>query len=1308
MMTPRFVRGWSGGLLALFVIASGIPAWPQEEAPPQEDRPRLILNTFGPREQLRALRFSDDSERLFAAGFDKVVHAWDVGWNQDDDNQPAADRITYVKTMRWETARGPRGAIQAMVASPERLAVAGYHMRNRPNYITLFDAGSYEVTTSLPTQLDQEHHTAPVISLDFSPNGHRLVSVCAKGKVIVWTTALDAWSSDPIRTAGDTDRTMRPAIFLTNDECVYADRNRAGAWEIRSKNLQTKKFFFLPERYVGGVKALCRLDNEWWAAASGDGKVRVRKIKPNPLTPNPSFEFETTDPHITSLSIGPQGWLAVATSGTLDATASASHVELWDLNIGQRIDRVQVSQREHCQAVTISKDGQRLATHDADSDEVLVFRLREDTKPPIRRPAARARGVGRRVTQVAFSAKDNLAIRISQDSRPTQVFDFTKHLLRDVDNLDQWRVTHNKPLGGWRLDWPQRGPLHNLLLLHASGQWPINLSPAAQGQLSAYSFIHRPRGQVAAVAIGTSLNHGVFVYSLPRGREPPRLLRHFRDHIGTITSLATSADGRFLASASKDQTVKIWSLDRLFDEDTDFRNSAAWGASFQIEGGRVVIRDVNASGILHARGLRDGDVIAKVQAVKQPDITVRYEADSGRHRAATILQLLRDAAVLYEVTLSVQGKEPIRLRPAWEPLLTLFVDARDEWAVWHPEGYFSASVAEGGELFGWQIDHHPRKPPKVYKADFLQKTFERPNVIRDILRRGSLNDALSASSIEHQPLPETVALLPQVKINYPLAGAEMRSGELTKVKATITLPPGTTRDDFEIRGAINRGGLGEPTSDIESQPGVSPAVITLEWDAKPQDSLNHIEVSVSETLGALNSFYKVDSTFIRGHPEKRDQYNLHFLGLASANYNQIVGPLPHCKKDVADVITALNDKHSVGLARYKFKNLEPLYDEGITLKSVGAKVQEVQALLEDCDRQDVLVVYLSGHGFSEQGEYYYAPTSLRNKLPATIKKQGIPWSVLSGFADVECQVIWILDTCHSGEAVNAIDDSKRDLSLVFAAVTGSTSAKKFDAAPHAIFTQGILDGLRGAADGEGEGIAPDNQLTVLELIRYVPRIVSRQTVRQQNPCATPDAVAQITELPLMAVQERDFESLFDGETFEGWEGDVKMFRIQEGAIVGGNLKKRIAQDHFLCTKKKYQDFELRLLVKLNWEDESRVRSAGIRFRGERITGLRKIKGYECDMGRNREGHDNWGALFGLPFTPKQRAAITGVLWRKEWNDLRIRCQGKSIEISLNGHQTISYDNAELTDPGVIALQIETGEPAEVSFRQIRIKQLGLN
>ena len=51
--------------------------------------------------------------------------------------------------------------------------------------------------------------------------------------------------------------------------------------------------------------------------------------------------------------------------------------------------------------------------------------------------------------------------------------------------------------------------------------------------------------------------------------------------------------------------------------------------------------------------------------------------------------------------------------------------------------------------------------------------------------------------------------------------------------------------------------------------------------------------------------------------------------------------------------------------------------------------------------------------------------------------------------------------------------------------------------------------------------------------------------------------------------------LFDGTTFNGWEGNMDFFRIENGSIVAGRLNKKIPNNEFLCTTSEYENFDLR-------------------------------------------------------------------------------------------------------------------------------------
>jgi hypothetical protein len=190
-------------------------------------------------------------------------------------------------------------------------------------------------------------------------------------------------------------------------------------------------------------------------------------------------------------------------------------------------------------------------------------------------------------------------------------------------------------------------------------------------------------------------------------------------------------------------------------------------------------------------------------------------------------------------------------------------------------------------------------------------------------------------------------------------------------------------------------------------------------------------------------------------------------------------------------------------------------------------------------------------------------------------------------------------------------------------------------------------------------------------------------------------------------EEDGFAPLFDGQTLQGWEGNEKMFRVRDGAIVAGTLSEKIPHNEFLCTTEEFEDFELRLEARLVGQGNN----AGVQFRSQRVPKHFEVSGYQCDIGRAGD-KPIWGWLYDESRRRKFLAEadaeeLEKVVKADDWNELRIRCQGPRVQIWVNGLLTVDYteDDEKIARQGIIGLQIHGGEPAEASYRKIRIQKL---
>jgi hypothetical protein len=182
-------------------------------------------------------------------------------------------------------------------------------------------------------------------------------------------------------------------------------------------------------------------------------------------------------------------------------------------------------------------------------------------------------------------------------------------------------------------------------------------------------------------------------------------------------------------------------------------------------------------------------------------------------------------------------------------------------------------------------------------------------------------------------------------------------------------------------------------------------------------------------------------------------------------------------------------------------------------------------------------------------------------------------------------------------------------------------------------------------------------------------------------------------------------TLFNGRTLSGWHGNTNVWRVQNGAIVGGSLTGN-PQNEFLATERSYTNFILRVEYKLVGTEG--FTNGGIQIRSKRVQNPpNEMSGYQADI------ESGWsGSLYDESRRKKMLAtADRALVSRSEkhgsWNRYEIRCEGPRIQLFLNGERTIDYTEPDSTieQHGLIALQIHGNNKAEVSYRNITIEEL---
>lgn len=212
--------------------------------------------------------------------------------------------------------------------------------------------------------------------------------------------------------------------------------------------------------------------------------------------------------------------------------------------------------------------------------------------------------------------------------------------------------------------------------------------------------------------------------------------------------------------------------------------------------------------------------------------------------------------------------------------------------------------------------------------------------------------------------------------------------------------------------------------------------------------------------------------------------------------------------------------------------------------------------------------------------------------------------------------------------------------------------------------------------------------------------------------------------------ETGFQPIFDGKSLDGWEGNPKYWRVEEGTLVGEVIPETLLKSNTFIIWRggSPKDFELKADYRITAGGNS-----GINYRSvvvpDTVTPDNRfaMRGYQADIdGQNRytgQNYEEKGRLFlalrgqvthvvggrkPIVFSTIGDTADLAAFITKDWNSYHLIIRGNTLIHMLNGHLmsvVIDDDAPNRMSEGLIGVQVHVGGPMKIEYRNFRLKNL---
>jgi len=212
-------------------------------------------------------------------------------------------------------------------------------------------------------------------------------------------------------------------------------------------------------------------------------------------------------------------------------------------------------------------------------------------------------------------------------------------------------------------------------------------------------------------------------------------------------------------------------------------------------------------------------------------------------------------------------------------------------------------------------------------------------------------------------------------------------------------------------------------------------------------------------------------------------------------------------------------------------------------------------------------------------------------------------------------------------------------------------------------------------------------------------------------------------------QEAGFKPIFDGKTLDGWKApNMSYWSVEDGVLIAQSTQGNpVKSNQFLVWQAgQLDDFELKLKYRISGTDRA---NSGIQVRSQ-VADDGHVQGYQADIdragryagalyderGRGMLAERGHKTVIDADGTKKTESpigaaeALMTTISKDGWNDYHIIARGRHITLKINSRVTaevVDNDEKDLDLSGVLALQLHSGPPMKVEFKDIRLKRLKL-